>query len=129
MTRLVKNWTAELVADATVAPHRYLWSGTILADGSLAKDLDDCETAAERKSNLPYAVGEVVYVDVGDADPVKARVHIAFWSMNSHGERREFYNVQQETKSGVWSKLWTRVWSGHIQRGYQKAGLAPDVPA
>lgn len=25
------------------------------------------------------------------------------------------------------SKMWERVYAGHIQRGYQRAGLAPDM--
>lgn len=126
MSRIVKNWKPDRVENATVAPHRYLWAGTILPDGSPAKDLEDCESWREAKANIPYCVGEVVYVQYGDSFK-KALIKDAFIGRNTFtGERREVYNVQYETAKGLWSKRWTRAYPGYIQRGYFRAGLAPD---
>lgn len=125
MSRIVKNWKPEKVEDFPVAPHRYLYSGTILRDGSPAKDLDLCDSYGERRANMPYRDGEVIYVCDGGGY-CRARILLAFWSYNS-GEIREWYTVQRETKKGLWSKRWDRVYPGYIQRGYFRAAVAPEL--
>lgn len=128
MTRTVKDWKPDRVADATIAPHRYRYETTLrAADEKPAKDLEYCADHKERKANLPYVAGEVVYIDHNGA-AVKARIIHAFdWTRDNAGFIREQYNVQLETKAGLWAKVWMRAYPGTIQRGYQRAGLAPDV--
>ena len=129
MGRKVKDWKPDLVADAKVAPHRYLYFSTVRHDGTPgAKDMADCKNFAERKENLPYVEGEVVYLD-RDGKAVKALIYVAHTSgyNDRYGDPREAYKVQVETASGHWSKLWEIAHPGYIQRGYQRAGLAPDV--
>lgn len=126
MGRLVKDWKPELVAEAEVAPHRYLWSGTIGADGERLAEPGEAETYDEFKARVPYKVGEVVYVDRGGR-AYKARILWVLYDRDRFGDRRELYRVQYETASGHWSKLWENAWSGFVQRGYKLAGLAPDV--
>lgn len=120
------DWTPKWVEEYPVASHRYLWSGTILADGSPAKEQFLCDSYSEAKANIPYKQGEVVYVERNNM-AVKAIVVLAFLDLDSYGDHRECYRVCVETKAGQWSQLWERAWSGFIQRGYKRAGLAPDV--
>lgn len=120
MGRMVKDWTDARVADFEVAPHRYTWTGFV--------DPPDGCTIAEWKAALPYKPGEVVYVDI-DGQPVKALIYLILSDRNVWGERRALYRVQLETKTGAWSKMWINAWASQIQRGYQRAGLAPDIPA
>lgn len=129
MGRIVKNWKPDLVAGATVAPHRYIYNGTFRHDGNPgAKEMADCTSYAERRANLPYVEGEVVYLDRNGV-AVKALIYVAHTSgyTDRYGDPREAYKVQIETVSGHWSKLWEIAHPGYIQRGYQRAGLAPDV--
>lgn len=125
--RTIKNWTADKVEDAIVANHRYRFDGTLKADGSTALYLDECDSYESRQENIPYAVGEVVYVTSG-IGAVRARIVNRGWSSDRYGERREWYNIQRETKKGLWSKIWDRTHPGYIQRGYQRMGLAPEMP-
>lgn len=125
MARVVKDWKPEKVEEATVAPHRYLWTGAILSDGSLAKELDLCKSYEEKKANMPYRPGEVIYILRG-SKATKAKVYGIYWERNHYGELREMYRVQVETADGLWSKLWEQTYPGFIQRGYHAAGLAPD---
>lgn len=108
---------------AIVAPHRYLWAGTIRPDGMPAKDLDLCDDYKERKANFPYVRGEIVYID-RNGEAVKARIVSAFFLTR---REREEYHVQYVTKAGTWSRVWIMAYPGTIQRGYQRAGLAPDL--
>lgn len=126
MGRVVKNWKPDSVSNAIVAEHRYLFSGTVLANGEPAKYFPLCEGSAERRANTPYRVDEVVWVD-RDGVGVRARIIMVSWESDA-GNRRELYRVQFETAKDTWSKLWAVVYPGMIQRGYQLAGLAPDVP-
>lgn len=128
MGRMVKDWKPDLVASAEVAPHRYLWSGAIRPDGEPAKELVDCTSFKDRRANVPYAEGEVVYVE-RSGEAVKARIYVVLTTMRDrYGDPREAYKVQVATASGHWSKLWEMAHPGFIQRGYKRAGLAPDVP-
>jgi hypothetical protein len=128
MGRVIRDWKPDRVEDAQVAPHRYLWSGAILPSGERAKDLDLCDNYDERKANVPYGIGDVVYIERG-ASAAKARIVGVYWRRNYHHELVETYRIQVETASGLWSKLWEMTHPGFIQRGYQRAGLAPDIPA
>jgi hypothetical protein len=128
MGRNIRSLTVATVApaDAPMAPHRYQYEVTLRPDGQPAKDLDLCDTFAERKANYPYVTGEFVWID-RNGEAVRAHIlHVAY-NFNYPGERREYYTVQHETKTGEWSKNWIRVYPGDIQRGYQRAGLASDV--
>jgi len=107
------------VADFEVAPHRYLWSG-------IEDVYRDAASYAEFMAGVPYKKGEVVWLDHGT--PVKALIVDVFCDRDRFGDRREKYRVVTETKKGFWSKSWHYTWSGYIQRGYKKAGLAPDIP-
>jgi len=127
VSRTIRDWKLEKVADFEVAPHRYLHSGAITPNGVEAKDIDDCESWSEFKANTPYVEGEVVYVQWGHGFK-KARITGVFREYDRFGFRRAVYHVQYETKAGYWSKRWDRAYAGYIQRGYKNAGLAPDVP-
>jgi hypothetical protein len=121
MGRIVRGWTPDKVADATVAPHRYTW------DGKGQPDLDECKGYREILAAIPYKEGEAVYVQRGER-AVKARIYRVHYERDRFGERRAVFMVQFETAAGLWSKAWARTWAGFIQRGYALAGLAPDVP-
>lgn len=129
MGRLIRNWTAEKVEDSEVAPHRYRYDGTLRAsDGEKAVELWECRGYEERKKNLPYVDGEVVWVE-RDGGAKKARIWLALVTARDRdGFVREVYKVQYETGEGLWSKLWEYVHPGQIQRGYKRAGLAPEMP-
>jgi hypothetical protein len=128
MGRNIKSLAPALFSPefSPMAPHRYQYSTTLRPDGQPAKDLDLCDTFAEKKANYPYVTGEFVWID-RNGEAVKAYILHVGYELNRFGERREYYTVQHETKSGAWSKNWIRVHPGHVQRGYQRAGLAPDV--
>lgn len=130
MTRIVKGWTEERVEDTPVAPHRYTFEGSPdeLDYGVLIRDGKAGATARWRES-LAYKAGEVVMVAAGEVAS-RARILDVFPDFNDYmGEFRPKYRVQRETKAGTWSKVWEYTWPGFIQRGYQRAGLAPDLDA
>lgn len=122
MTRLVQNWTPEAVDETPVAPHRYTW-------GRKETEVFILGQGREFKKSVPYQPGEVVWVDRGDDTPVKARILMLFAELDHFGDYRAKFRVQFATAKGVWSKSWVYAWAGMIQRGYQLAGLAPDVDA
>lgn len=108
------------VADYVVAPHRYHFN----APSPDAFPI----TYREVKDAATYKVGEVVYIVYGDGF-TKAIISRVGCDKDRWDDWRECYEVHRETKAGQWSKKFHKVWSGYIQRGYQRAGLAPDVPA
>lgn len=124
--RNVKNWTPSRVEDSPVAEHRYLWSGTVDAAGRVLPDTGTVDTWDEFKPLIPYAVGEVVWVE-HRGSPRRARILHVMIEWDSFGSLREFYRVQLETKAGLWSRTWVNKWPGDVQRGYFAAGLAPDL--
>lgn len=107
------------VADYPVAPHRYKWDAVTPDDLAI--------TWREVRAAAPYKVGEVVFVVHGDGFR-KAIVYAVQIHMGNDGFWREAYAVFPETKSGEWSKLYYVAHPGYIQRGYQRAGLAPEMP-
>jgi len=125
MGRLVRAWKPERVEDYEVAPHRYLYDDP----PGVALSFGEPDTFGAWFETIPYKEGEVVYVDRGAPEPALAKIYAVTVWRDRYGERRECYKVQYATKAGQWSKLWEKTYSGYIQRGYQKAGLAPDVPA
>lgn len=121
MSRVVRDWREERADDFPVAPHRYVWSGT---DDTFLH----AKTHKEFKAGCPYKEGEVVFVEHG-GKPVRAKIIGVWRERDYYGDPRVVYRVQLETAKGIFSKLWTTTWPGFIQRGYQLAGLAPDIPA
>ncbi|QGH74929.1 hypothetical protein MAL1_00183 [Bacteriophage DSS3_MAL1] len=122
MGRTIRNWTAEKVDDTPVAEHRYRWDRE--------DDLDPTPGAMpirEFRAAAPYQPGDVVYVQRGDGAK-KARVMLVLVNYDRWGDRCHAYRVQLETKAGLWSKNWIITYPGFIQRGYQQAGLAPEMP-
>lgn len=107
------------VADYAAAAHRYLYNRPI-------PDVFPT-TYREIMGAAPYKVGEVVYIIYGDGF-TKAIISRVSCDKDRWDDWRECYEVHRETKKGAWSKKFHKVWSGYIQRGYQRAGLAPDVP-
>lgn len=116
MARTVKDWQPDKVADSEVAPHRYTWSA----------DLPDFRTWKECRDGAAYKPGEVVYID-RDGAAVLARVLCIIPYRDRFGDLKESYHVQLATAKGLWSRQWIQSWPGFIQRGYRRAGLAPDV--
>ena len=120
MTRINKDHAKlDPVADYPVAEHRYLWSAP------LADPLPI--TWREVRDAAPYKIGDVVYVIHDDGFAKAIVIHVGV-DKDSFGDWREQYKVCRETKSGAWSKMWQIAHPGFIQRGYQRAGLAPDIP-
>jgi hypothetical protein len=106
------------VADLPVAPHRYLWNAPI---APAPETWHECRDAA------PYQPGEVILVVYGDGY-ARAYVDSIGCKRDYYGDLRETYNVRRETKSGQWAKRTYETHPGLIQRAYQRAGQAPDVP-
>lgn len=119
MTRIIRDWTPERVDDTPVAPHRFRWDD----------DRYTPEPASYRevREGSPYQPGDVVYVVYGDGY-IRARVLAVFPYRDRNDDWAWRFRVQRETKAGYWSKLYTDTWPGYIQRGYQRAGLAPEMP-
>ena len=127
MGRVWKSWTPAKVEDALVAPHRYLWAGAIGANGAKVEDIGLARSYDEAKRCFSYEAGDVVYVESG-GEAVKLLIITRLYSHRDRfGDRAEAYRGVRETKKGLWSKQWEDVHPGFIQRGYQRAGLAPDV--
>jgi hypothetical protein len=102
-----------------VAPHRYLYDDP----------RPDPTTLAEARKNAPYKADEVIWCDLGGAAPKRCYVVYVGAEFNRHGEPREWYSVRPERKDRKFGTGIRYAYPGHVQRGYQKAGLAPDVPA
>jgi hypothetical protein len=119
----VKEWSAdEKVEDAAVAPHRYTFDSS--------SDYRDAEDYQAFIAGVPYKEGEVVYVErYGEGCKLakKARIVHVWYERDRFGDRRELYRAQFETAKGLWSKVAEKTYAGPIQRGYQLAGLAPDL--
>ena len=117
----MRNKLQELapVETYTVAEHRYLWNEPIPDKYP--------ESWREVRDAAPYKAGEVVYVAYGDGF-TRAYIERVDVDYNRWTEWREFYWVRRETKKGLFAKVAYKAYSGYVQRGYQRAGLAPDVP-
>jgi hypothetical protein len=107
-----------------VAPHRYLYDRMVGAEAMLGLPEPTYRDAVRL---APYQKGDVVYVVYGDGF---TRVYIeqVFARRNSYGDMVEYYRGRRETKAGRWAKVPYDVFPGYIQRGYQRAGLAPEMP-
>lgn len=104
-----------------VAPHRYLYDAPFDPETPLPL------TWKEVKAASPYKAGEVVYVAYGDGF-ARAYIHALSCAHDDLGFLREAYEVRRETKAGEWAKRTYIAHPGFIQRGYQRAGLAPEMP-
>jgi hypothetical protein len=126
MGRVVKDWKPVEVDSIAPAPHRYLHSGVIGDHGQRLGEIEDAPTYGAAKSCIPYKEGEVVYVE-HNGEAKRALIYKALMDRDRYGDRREYYLLQVETAKGVFSKLWEKAWPGFVQRGYHRAGLAPDL--
>lgn len=108
------------VDETTVAPHRYTWDGANNVDGD-----PSAMPYREWRKAQPYQPGDVVWID-RDGKAVRAYISDVFVEYDRYGDRRAKYRVHPETAKGTWSKLWHYTFPGYIQRGYLRAGLAPD---
>jgi hypothetical protein len=114
MGRIVKNWTPDKVAESAVAPHVYTHD----------RDEPDHTTYAEWKAAVGYEAGQVVWVErfvTGGKIAVRARIVNVCVERDRWGDRRAKFQVQYETKAGLWSKAWEYTWPGMVQRGYRIA--------
>lgn len=109
------------VEACAVAPHRYTWEGQ-------DNPYQHAKRVTDFLRGVAYQKGDVVYVERNGA-PVKALILYVGCSRDSWGDRREWFKVLLATRKGKWSGAWHRTYPGFVQRGYQLAGLAPDVPA
>lgn len=128
MPRVVREWKPIMVDDLDVAPHRYRYTGTIGPDGQELKDVGLCDEYREAMQNVPYREGEVVFVEGPKGKPERALIHTVYLRRDRFGFRVERYKIQRQTAKGLFSKLWEQSAPGFIQRGYQQAGLAPEMP-
>lgn len=119
MPRVWRQWTPRRAELTTIAPHRYTWDDDG-PDPALAPDYDTW------KALVPYKPGEAIYVERG-GKAVKALILDVHPGRDSMGFRQEVYRIVLETAKGLWSKSWERVHPGAVQRGYHRAGLAPDL--
>lgn len=110
------------VVQFTVAPHRYLYTKTVETGDIVRLSYQQAFEAA------PYKAGEVIYVVHGDGFR-RAYIHGLLAKKNSWDMWREAYWVRPETKAGLWAKRHYIAHPGYIQRGYQRAGLAPERSA
>lgn len=115
----LSNWPDTPVEDTPVAPHRMKWDGS-----------GDVEPKDDKYSSFVatshYKPGEVVMVVYGDGF-ARARILNVFAQRKYSGDLGHQYRVQRETKKGRWSRNLYYTWPGYIQRGYLRAGLAPDL--
>lgn len=104
-----------------VAPHRYLYNAPF--------DPAELErtTARQVRDAAPYRPGEVILVVYGDGYR-RAYVHAVGCNRDYYGDLRETYEVRPETKAGYFSKLTHTTHPGLVQRAYQRAGQAPEMP-
>jgi hypothetical protein len=107
------------VKDLPLAPHRYLWN----RDNPVELE----RTYKEAVAAAPYQKGDVV-LTVYDGGSARAIVVAVFAERNADGDFREYYHVRRETKAGHWAQRVYTIHPGYIQRGYQRAGLAPEIP-
>lgn len=107
------------VADTPVAPHRMKWDASLDVEPKDNKYSSFLETAH-------YKVGEVVMVVYGDGF-ARARIVNVTAQRKYDGDLGHQYRVQRETKKGKWGRNLYYTWPGYIQRGYLRAGLAPDL--
>lgn len=119
MGRIWRDWTPARADLTEVAPHRYLWNGD-RSDPALAPDYRTW------KALVPYKPGEAVYVERGTR-AIKALIIDLFPDRDPMGFRREKYRIVTRTARGLWSRSWEYTYPGFIQRGYHRAGLAPDL--
>lgn len=117
MGRHIRNWSEEKSSDTPTAPHRYTWESDSLS-------LEDPQLV---RKWAPYQPGDVLLMPNGEGT-IRARVMRVFVRRNRHDDLVEYYRVQKETKAGYWSKMFTDVHPGQVQRAYYRAGLAPDIP-
>jgi hypothetical protein len=106
------------VASFEVAPHRYRYDAPL---GTIPTSWKEVKEAA------PYKPGDVVYVIYGDGF-ARAYIHAIGCKRDFYGDLCETYEVRRETKAGHWSKRTYVAHPGFIQRGYQRAGMAPEIP-
>jgi hypothetical protein len=125
MTRKLRNTTwPEAPCDTyAVAPHRYLYTG-----GEGTESDPYAPSHAAWKASVPYKEGEVVYVEVGGQAKRVLIIHV-LRDRDRFDDPREKYRGLLETKKGYWAKQFTDWYPGYVQRGYQRAGLAPEMPA
>lgn len=106
----------------TVAPHRYLY------DAPYDPEAKQPTTYREVKAAAPYKIGDVIYVAYGDGY-ARAYVHDISCRRDRWDDLQEVYLIRRETKTGEFGKRAYQTFPGLIQRGYHRAGLAPDIPA
>jgi len=77
----------------------------------------------------PYQPGDVVYVPYAEAWRLAYVSHV-FHEYDLYGDRRHKFRVHLANKKGDrFAISWIYVFPGQIQRGYARAGKAPDIPA
>ena len=110
-----------------VAQHRYKWDEPMNEEYMKASE-DRTVPIREFLKLAPYQKGEVVYVVYGD-EFAKAYISGVYLDYDVYGDRREKYRVHRLNADGKsFSKRWYYAHPGQVQRGYQRAGLAPEMP-
>lgn len=109
------------VCEFPIAPHRYRY------DEAQALDAIPNPTWRQVRENAPYQAGEVVYVVAGDSYNLAYIVRVSA-ARGLYDDLRETYVVRPATKQGRWAKREYIAHPGYIQRGYHRAGLAPEIP-
>ena len=118
----------ELPKPSTVptAPHRFTWDSDTIDGSFVVRDGQAIPSLRDFMALSPYKVGDVIMVTHGEGFK-RAYVSLVGHDYDRFGDRMLKYRVHTENAKGdVFSKNFYYVWPGMIQRGYQRAGLAPD---
>ena len=111
------------VTEFEVAPHRYLWNAPT---GAETLSVSDSMVPSKVRAAAPYQRGDVVWVIHGGGF-IRAYIEHVLVRYKD-GDLVEYYRVRHENKNGQWSRVVKDAFPGYIQRGYYRAGLAPEIP-
>lgn len=121
------NITTPDPSTVEVAPHRYLWNAPYDAERARLSEPGEGRIR-DFLATAPYQKGDVVYVVCGEGY-AKAYISEVALDYDRYGDRREKYRVHRLNVDGKrFSKRWYYAHPGYIQRGYYRAGLAPEMP-
>jgi hypothetical protein len=108
------------VSGYTIAEHRYRFDAPTPDPMPI--------TWVQVRNAAPYKVGDVVLFDAGPGGVKRALIAHVGCMKTAYDDWRECYRVFRQTQLDRWSNGCRLLHPGQIQRGYQIAGLAPEMP-